>query len=170
MSSFQSFHLGLDVANRMCDAAISACIRNSFVPVTIVICDASAIPIVTKRMDGCAPVGIPQFAMAKAYTCIAMKMSSRMFRDKYTETNEPAKYMQMASMVNITHGQMAPFPGGVLLKLANGSVVGAIGVSGATSDQDEFLALQAAQVAFSEPGVAGTLLSDPANHRLEGAR
>eukprot|EP01036_Dinobryon_divergens_P028682 gene28682-37668_t len=114
-------------------------------------------------MDGCAPVGIPQFAMAKAYTCIAMKMSSRTFRDKYTETSDPSKYCQMLSMVNISQGQMAPFPGGVLLRRRDGSVVGAIGVSGATGDQDEYLALEAAKEALQ---AEADLTCEPQDHAL----
>ena len=42
--------------------------------------------IVQKRMDGCASKGIPQFSYAKAYTCIAMKISSRDFSEKYTSS------------------------------------------------------------------------------------
>ena len=95
--------------------------------------DASGIVVVSKRMDGCAPVGIPKFAFAKAYTCIVTKNCSRAFRDKYTAGADPAKYCQMTSMVAITNGKMAPFPGGVLVK-KDGEIIGAVGVSGATGD------------------------------------
>ena len=92
-------------------------------------------------MDGCAPVGIPEFSFAKAYTCIATKNSSRTFRDKYTSSGDPGKFCQMTSMVSITDGKMAPFPGGVLMKSKSGEVLGAVGVSGASGDEDEFCAL-----------------------------
>ena len=39
---------------------------------------------------------------------------------------------------------MAPFPGGVLLKSADGNVIGAVGVSGASGDEDEYCALRGA--------------------------
>ena len=95
-------------------------------------------------MDGCASKAIPDFAYAKAFTCVGMKQSSRMFRDKYTTGGNPAKFCQMTSMVNITGGKMAPFPGGVVLKGADGSVIGAVGVSGASGDEDEYCALRGA--------------------------
>ena len=106
--------------------------------------DQSGIVVVSKRMDGCAPVGIPEFSFAKAFTCIATKNSSRAFRDKYTADGKPGKFCQMTSMVNITGGKMAPFPGGILLKAADGTTIGSVGVSGASGDEDEYCALRGA--------------------------
>ena len=95
-------------------------------------------------MDGCAVKAIPDFAYAKAFTCIGMKISSRQFRDKYTMgAMDPAKFCQMQSMVSITGGKFAPFPGGVLMKNPNtGDIVGAVGVSGASGDEDEYCAMR----------------------------
>ena len=100
--------------------------------------------IVRKSMDGCPAIGIPEFSYAKAYTCIGTNGSSRNFRDKYTEGVNPAKFCQMTSMVNITGGKMAPFPGGILLKAADGTTIGSVGVSGASGDEDEYCALRGA--------------------------
>ena len=63
----------------------------------------------------------------------------------------------MTSMVNITQGNMAPFPGGVLMKL-NGQVIGSVGVSGASGDEDEYCALIA--IHKLELGIE----SDPIEH------
>ena len=124
-----------------------ACVKkNKFAPVTVNVVDKAGDVLVTKRMEGCSSKGIPEFSYAKAYTCIAMKCSSREFRDKYTsDASSPAKFCQMTSMVTITGGKMAPFPGGVLMLDGsddNGSsVLGAVGVSGAAGDEDEYAAL-----------------------------
>jgi len=40
-------------------------------------------------MDGCPSKGIPDFSFAKANTCAVFKMSSRWFRDFFTEGNDP---------------------------------------------------------------------------------
>ena len=85
-------------------------------------------------MDGCTHAGIPEFSYAKAYTCVVMSLASREFRDKYTTENNAAKFCQMSSMVVVTGGKKAPFPGGVLLRNYDNEVVGAIGVSGASGD------------------------------------
>ena len=131
------------VADEMASGAIRACLRNRFKPISLAVLDASGHIVVQKRMDGCAPIGIPEFALAKAWTCISMKMSSRAFRQKYSSAEAtPDQFGQMLSMVNISQGKMAPFPGGVLLRTRDdGAVIGAIGVSGASADEDEFCAL-----------------------------
>jgi uncharacterized protein GlcG (DUF336 family) len=102
--------------------------------VAVNVVDKQANILVQKRMDGCIHVGIPEFSYAKAYTCVAMSISSREFRDKYTSDNNPAKFCQMNSMINISAGKMAAFPGGILLRNRDNDVVGAIGVSGASGD------------------------------------
>lgn len=145
-SIFSPMPLSLEMADRISNAVVAACKRHNFAPITVVVTDANALPLVTKRMDGCAAVGIPQFALAKATTCAAMKMSSRSFRDRYTSSNDPQRLFQMAAMVSIAQsvGSLAPFPGGVLLRDDTG-VLGAIGVSGAAGDEDELCALEGAR-------------------------
>ncbi|KAL7449079.1 hypothetical protein ACHAWC_001176 [Mediolabrus comicus] len=93
-------------------------------------------------MDDVCHVAFPEFSYAKAYTCVTMGVSSREFRDKYTATNDNAKIGQMNSMMAIS-GKMAAFPGGVLLRNEGNEIVGAIGVSGAAGDEDEYCALNA---------------------------
>lgn len=104
--------------------------------------DTQANILVQKRMDGCNHVGIPEFSYAKAYTCIAMNLASREFRDKYTVSNDLAKVCQMNSMINISGGKIAAFPGGILLRNNDNEVIGAIGVSGASGDEDEYVGLK----------------------------
>lgn len=91
-----------------------------------------------KVMDGCSMVGIPEFATAKAYSCIVTRLSSREFRDKYTKEGDPGRFCQMTSMVGITGDKMMPCPGGTLIKDPDGNVLGAVGVSGASADEDEY--------------------------------
>jgi uncharacterized protein GlcG (DUF336 family) len=138
--------LTLAVADKLATAAIKTAVENKYAPITVSVIDAVGNLVVSKRMDGCAPIGIPQFSLAKAKTCVTMKMSSREFRDRYTKTNDPQKYCQMLSMVQITGGEMAPFPGGLLIKsnkVDKADIIGAIGVSGAAGDEDEFCARNA---------------------------
>mmetsp|Transcript_15403 Transcript_15403/g.22735 ORF Transcript_15403/g.22735 Transcript_15403/m.22735 type:complete len:241 (-) Transcript_15403:403-1125(-) len=152
--------LSLDQADVISSAAVRICQRNGFNPVTVIVLDQSGSPIVSKRMDGCSPVGVTDFAMAKAYSCIVNKYPSRAFRDRYTaEPNQAAKFCQMTAMVDISQGKMAPFPGGILLTTADGQIVGAVGVSGAAGDEDEYCAIQGVR----EANVAG-LFTVPETH------
>lgn len=71
-------------------------------------------------------------AVGKAYGGIALGMSSR----KIMERAENQAYF-VAAMSHITGGRLVPVPGGVLIRDATGALVGAIGISGDTSDNDE---------------------------------
>ena len=139
--------LGLEHADLIANNVVNICTRNGFNPVTVTVLDASGSTLVSKRMDGCSTVGIPDISHAKAYGCIVNKYPSRAFRDRYTsEPQQSAKFCQMTTMVAISGNQMAPFPGGIVLKLGD-HVIGAVGVSGAAGDEDEYCAIQAVKEA-----------------------
>ena len=134
--------LTLRHADAIADKVIECCTRNGFNPITVFVLDAfSGSPLVSKRMDGCSPIGVPDFAKAKAYSCLVNKYPSRTFRDRYTSTDSSAKFCQMTTMVAVAGNSMAPFPGGILLKVGD-SIVGAVGVSGAAGDEDEYCAIR----------------------------
>lgn len=134
--------LSLSQADVIANNVIAICQRNSFNPVTVYVLDASGSTLVQKRMDGCSAVGIPDFAKAKAFSCIVNKYPSRAFRDRYTADEASAKFGQMLGMVAISQGRMAPFPGGIVLMLEE-HIVGTVGVSGAAGDEDEYCAIRA---------------------------
>ena len=139
--------LSLEHADAIANNVVNICTRNGFNPVTVTVLDASGSTLVSKRMDGCSPVGIPDISHAKAYSCIVNKYPSRAFRDRYTsEPQQSAKFCQMTTMVAISGNRMAPFPGGIVLKLGD-YVIGAVGVSGAAGDEDEYCAIQAVKEA-----------------------
>ena len=138
---YSNLLLPLSLADKIANGVIRAVKKHSIAPVTVVVLDCNANVLVSKRMDGCCPQGFPQFAQAKAFTAVTMKMSSRTFRDKYND-QEPAKFCQMMNMSDITGGKMALFPGGVVIKSDKNQIIGGVGVSGASSDEDEFAALQ----------------------------
>jgi uncharacterized protein GlcG (DUF336 family) len=133
--------LSLLHADEIANHVIACCERNEFNPVTVFVLDISGNTILSKRMDGCSAVGSPEFSRAKAYSCIVNKYPSRQFRDRYTADEASAKFCQMTTMVAVSGGQMAPFPGGVVLKLDE-YMIGAVGVSGAAGDEDEYCAIR----------------------------
>ena len=153
--------LSLAQADTIATQVVTVCQRNAFNPVVVVVLDAAGQIICSKRMDGCAPVGSADMAYAKAYSCIVNRYPSRHFRDRYTATNESSKFCQMLAMNTISGNQMAPFPGGIVLQHTdtNNYVIGAVGVSGAAGDEDEYCALQAVHEA-KIPG----LTTLPATH------
>ena len=74
-------------------------------------------------------------------------------------------------MVSVMHGELIPVAGGILVRSAvDGAVVGAVGVSGAAADEDEYLAIEGVRVACN--GDSSLLITEPPQHRcttlLEG--
>jgi uncharacterized protein GlcG (DUF336 family) len=126
-------------AQRVAEAAVAAA-RERNVSACIVVADISGEPIVTLRMDG-APRLSADVARDKAYTVTA-------FKGMPTDQWWPA----IADDPALVHGfvktkQLIVFGGGVPVSV-DGSLVGAIGVSGGSADQDrEIAAAGAAAVA-----------------------
>uniref|UniRef100_A0A7S1BLJ1 Uncharacterized protein n=1 Tax=Corethron hystrix TaxID=216773 RepID=A0A7S1BLJ1_9STRA len=119
-------------------------------PISVTVVDSAGSVIVQKRMDGSPPGAYLRFSLAKARSCVYLETSSRNFREKYTsDATQPAKFTQAAAMVTATDGEIIPVAGGVLVvgnvAGADGSVtmqvLGAVGVSGAAADEDEYLAI-----------------------------
>ncbi|WP_249999304.1 heme-binding protein [Actinoplanes sp. M2I2] len=100
-------------------------------PLAVVVLDAGGHPVVVKREDG---AGILRFeiARAKAYGALGMGLSSREIGER--ADSYPAFFTSLAAVAD---GRLAPAAGGILLRDDDGVVVGAVGVSGDTSDVDE---------------------------------
>ncbi len=100
-------------------------------PLTVAVLDAGGHLVAFKREDNS---GILRFeiAFAKAYGSLGMGFGSREFLER-TKINPTF----VGALTVLSQGRLAPVPGGVLIKDANGSVIGAVGVSGDTSDRDE---------------------------------
>ncbi len=71
-------------------------------------------------------------AIGKAYGGIALGMSSRALGKR-----AEAQAYFIAAATHIVGGKLVPVPGGVLIRDAAGVLLGAIGISGDTSDNDE---------------------------------
>lgn len=98
--------LSLAQAVRICEATVATCTSRGFGPITVVVMDPAGHVISMQRMDNCAPTAYPKFAQAKAFTCVSLGVSTRVFRDKYTAAKDPAKFCQMLSMGDLTGGQV----------------------------------------------------------------
>lgn len=108
--------------------------RRGFAPLCCVVLDKGGHTIVLLRADG-ASIYRPEIATAKAAGCLGMGFGGR-------ELQKRAEMMPMffnGLQATFPKG-MLPAPGGVLLR-KKGVLVGAVGVSGDTSDNDEICAL-----------------------------
>ena len=155
--------LSLKTAMQICTTAVRVCEQNGWGPICVYVKDPSNNTIASAKMDGMTSVAFPKFAEAKASTAVNLGLSSRGFRDKYSD-GSVEKGAQMMNMVAIMDGGMATFPGGVLIKCKESkSVLGSVGVSGATGDQDEFLALNAAKESIQKAELDGVDFDPPSS-------
>lgn len=128
--------LSLEEADRIASAVIAWGRDHETGRLTAAVLDSGGHVIVIKRDDG-AEFLRPEVAVGKAWGALAMGIPSRLLAEKATKV--PAF---VASLGVMSAGRVVPVPGGVLVR-RNGGVVGAVGVSGDTSDLDEAAAVAA---------------------------
>jgi len=127
--------LTLDVARKILDAALAKGVEKKLKPLVITILDARGCVKVTAAQDGTSLMRA-EIAHGKAYGALAMGMGSRAL---FQRAQEQAYFI---SAVNtLAQGRIVPVPGGVLIQDGGGRLIGAIGVSGDTSDNDEACAV-----------------------------
>ena len=152
----------MEAADAIATAAIAGLAHLKTPPagVSVTVLDPSGSVLVQKKMDGSTDA-YTSLSLAKAQTCISLQCSSRNFREKYTgDATNAAAFTQAITMTSSLDGRVVPLVGAILVKdNSGGSVVGAVGVSGAASDEDEYLAIQAVQQV-----TAGAVTTDPPQH------
>ena len=125
-------------------------------PLTVAVLDAGGHVVVLKREDG-SGILRPQIAHAKAYGALGMGFSSRELGVR--AERQPVFFGTLAS---VAEGRFAPAAGGVLVRSADGRLLGGVGVSGDVSDVDEVCALAGVAAAGlrSDPAPPGPAPSD----------
>lgn len=142
--------LPLATANSIVSGALRLGRAANLLPLTVVVLDAGGKLIAMQSEDGSGLVRF-DIAFGKAYGALGMGISSRLIRDRLSE--RPAFQNAIAAA---SGGQFIPVPGGVLIEDGNGTTLGAVGISGDTSDKDEYCAIEAIKSAglTSEPADA----------------
>lgn len=127
----------LEQADRIADAALKKGREMGFAPLTVVILDAGGHLVVLKREDN-SGIMRPELATAKAWGVLGMGLGGRELARR--SQKQPVFF---AALNAISDGRMAPVAGGALIRDDAGHVVGAIGISGDTSDNDEICLIPA---------------------------
>ena len=142
-----SVSLPLSIANKIIDTALTSGRQHDLLPLCVVVLDAGSHLVAYQREDGCGNLRF-EIARGKASAALGMGMSSRLIRDRLAK--RPAF---QAAIAEASNGRFIPVPGGVIVLDANGCAIGAVGISGDTSDKDEFCAIAGIHAAglSSEP-------------------
>lgn len=127
--------IGLETAKSITSGARAAAKEHGLKPLTVVVLDAGGHVVTAEREDGASNNRF-EIAFGKAYGALALGMGSRALMARA----EQQPYF-IASATAAVGGRMVPVPGGVLVKDGSGTVIGCVGVSGDTSDNDELAAI-----------------------------
>jgi uncharacterized protein GlcG (DUF336 family) len=127
--------LSLDTAQAILAATLDYANGHRLNPLGVVVLDARGAPRALAAQDGTS-LRRTDVARAKAYGAIAMGMGSRSLAKRAKD--HPHFVTALGQTLD---GAMIPVAGGVLIRDADGALLGAVGVSGDTSDNDEAAAL-----------------------------
>jgi len=133
--------IDLQTARTIIEAARAAARAQGFKPLTVVVLDAGADVVAVEREDGSSNKRF-EIAFGKAHGALAFGMGSRALMARA----EQQPYF-IAAATTAVGGALIPVPGGVLVRDGAGTLLGAVGVSGDTSDNDEAAALSGIEAA-----------------------
>ena len=139
--------LTLDVARKILDVALAKGIEKKLKPLVVTILDARGCIKASAAQDGTSLLR-SEIAHGKAYGALAMGMGSRAL---FLRAQEQAYFI--GAVNTLAQGRMVPVPGGVLIQ-DGATLLGAVGVSGDTSDNDEICAIAGIEAAGlkADPG------------------
>jgi len=125
--------IGLEAAKKAMAAAEAEATKNNW-PMAIVILDSTGHVVMLHKLDN-TQYGSIRVAEDKANSALDFRRPSKVFEDLIAQGGIGLRTLAL-------HGA-APFEGGVPI-VADGKIIGAVGVSGATSQQDGQVAKAAA--------------------------
>ncbi len=135
-------------ASTLVDAALKKARDQNQMPQTIIVLDAGGHVVCAKREDGSGIIRY-DIAFGKAYGALGMGWGSRTSMERAAQNPN-----FFAAVEAACGGRMVPNPGGVLVRDAGNAIIGAVGISGDTGDNDEIIAVAGIEAAGlkADPG------------------
>lgn len=128
-------------ASIIVDKALETARAKKFSPLCVVVLDSRGTPVALKREDKSALLR-HKIATAKAWGVLGMGEGGRKLRGR--GQNNPAFFNVLVSLAD---GNIVPNPGGVLIRGQGGDIIGSVGVSGDTGENDELCAVAGIEAA-----------------------
>ena len=123
--------LTLALANSIVEAALKRSGELGYPPMAVVVLDESGHIKAVQRQDGASMFRV-DIATGKAWGAVGMGVSSRALFER-TKSHP----VFMTSLSSTANGKFLAQTGAVLIKTSDGEVIGAVGASGGTGDEDE---------------------------------
>lgn len=127
--------LTLSTAETITSAALEKAAALGLKPLTVAVLDAGGHTVLLKRQDG-SSIMRPQIATGKAIGALAVGTGTR-----WLNANAESRPHFVNALNGASGGAIIPVPGGVLIKDGGGETLGAVGITGDTSDNDEACAV-----------------------------
>lgn len=134
-------NLSLNKARTIVRKALAKGREMELKPLSVVVLDAGGHVQAFEREDGASP-GRFDIARGKAYGAVMLGMGGQA---QMARAEQQAYFMNAVN--GLFGGAVVPVPGGVLLRDKKGAVIGAVGVTGDTSDNDAAAALAGIEAA-----------------------
>ena len=131
--------LPLAQAEVIIDGALKTARSQSMEPLTVAVLDTGGHFIALKREDG-SGILRGQIALGKGWGALGMGAPSRLLRDRLSN-----RLGFVAALTDASDGRFVPVPGGVLVLDQEDYILGAVGISGDTSERDELCAINGIQ-------------------------
>jgi len=140
--------LTLEIAENMVRVALAKGRELGLKPLTVAVLDAGGYLKALAREDGATNLR-PEIAQGKARGAVHLGLGSRALCER---AEQQAFFIQAVNA--LANGSLVPVPGGVLVKALSGEIIGAVGITGDTSDNDETCAVAAIEAAgvVAQPG------------------
>lgn len=122
--------LTLELARQLLEQAMARAVQEFKRPICVSVCDHTGLLLAFARMDG-APVRSVAISQGKAYSAARMGTTTRAVLERLHREGIEIEYF--------CDHQLTALPGGSALKDQDGTLRGAIGVSGLTSEEDQQL-------------------------------
>jgi uncharacterized protein GlcG (DUF336 family) len=126
--------LTLEAAQTIVTAALKAAREKKFKPLAVAVYDCRGALKAFAAEDGTS-LKRAEIAMGKAHGALALGVGSRALHKMAVD-----RPYFIAATIHAVGGLLVPVPGGVLIKDQQGGLLGAVGISGDTSDNDEIAA------------------------------
>lgn len=133
--------ISLSKANRIISVALATAKEKGFKPMSVSVVDAGGHVIAFQRQDGSSNLRY-QIATGKAYGAVALGVGPRTLNKMAMD--RPHFFTGLSG---VSEGKIIPVPGGALIKTKAGEIIGAVGVTGDTSDNDEICAVAGVEAA-----------------------
>ena len=133
--------LTLATANAIIEGAFARGAELGLKPLGVSVLDAGGHLVAFQRQDGASFLR-PQMSAGKAYGALSIGAGSRRL-----EAFAKERPHLMAGVSDVSGGQIVAVAGGVLIRNGDGEIVGAVGISGDTSDNDEAAAVAGIEAA-----------------------